>query len=263
MWIHPKGKASLLRDGKLVPEARKILDGKAGILAPDVFWTGEAKGIVVHLRADTKKLQAHKLTAAKVEQAIKKANVRAIPLGELAFLLPKENAAAVRQSLGEVVVTAVEGQPVQVRDLHELTPRDTLPVNEGYAGFTFGYNRPLLANRIHDILTAVACARAHEKTKKVDLVGFDSAGPWVLLARPLCGDAVARTGNMPMPAPREGVVGGHAVLAVGYNDRENRFRMRNSWGSQWGMKGYFTMPYAYLLDQNLSDDFWQVTLIKG
>ena len=41
VWIHPRGKASLLRDGKLVPEARKILEGKAGILAPDVFWTGE------------------------------------------------------------------------------------------------------------------------------------------------------------------------------------------------------------------------------
>lgn len=75
--------------------------------------------------------------------------------------------------------------------------------------------------------------------------------------------AVARTGKMPMPSPRESVIGGHAVLAVGYNDRQNYFRVRNSWGSQWGMKGYFTMPYAYLLDENLSDDFWQITLVKG
>ena len=70
VWIHPRGKASLLRDGKLIPEARKILDGKAGILAPDVFWTGEAKGIVIQVRADAKKLEAHKLTPAKVEQAV-------------------------------------------------------------------------------------------------------------------------------------------------------------------------------------------------
>jgi C1A family cysteine protease len=74
---------------------------------------------------------------------------------------------------------------------------------------------------------------------------------------------VARTGEVPMPSPREGVVGGHAVLAVGYDDRANAFRMRNSWGTTWGMKGYFTMPYAYLLDENLSDDFWQITSIKG
>ena len=58
---------------------------------------------------------------------------------------------------------------------------------------TFGYNRPLLANRVHDILTAVAMAKRHEKTKTVHLVGLDKAGPWVLLARGLCGDAVART----------------------------------------------------------------------
>ena len=66
-----------------------------------------------------------------------------------------------------------------------------------------------------------------------------------------------------MPSPRESVVGGHAVLAVGYDDRGSVFRMRNSWGTKWGMKGYFTMPYAYLLDENLSDDFWQITLVKS
>jgi dienelactone hydrolase len=67
------------------------------------------------------------------------------------------------------------------------------PVDAKYAGFTFGYNRPLLAERVHDILTAVAFARGHEKTKTVTLAGFDGSGPWVLLARALCGDAVTRT----------------------------------------------------------------------
>jgi hypothetical protein len=67
------------------------------------------------------------------------------------------------------------------------------PVNKDYAGFTFGYNRALLADRVHDILTAVAFARGHEKTKTVHLVGFEKAGPWVVLARAQCGDAVGRT----------------------------------------------------------------------
>jgi dienelactone hydrolase len=66
-------------------------------------------------------------------------------------------------------------------------------VNAQYAGYTFGYNRPLLAQRVHDILTAVAFVRGDARTKKVHLVGWEEAGPWVLLARPLCGDAVART----------------------------------------------------------------------
>jgi C1A family cysteine protease len=75
-------------------------------------------------------------------------------------------------------------------------------------------------------------------------------------------DEVAKTGKMPMPATREHVLGGHAVMVVGYDDKMERFRMRNSWGTNWGLKGYFTMPYAYLLDDNLSDDFWKITLVK-
>jgi C1A family cysteine protease len=75
-------------------------------------------------------------------------------------------------------------------------------------------------------------------------------------------DTVAKTGVVPMPARRENVLGGHAVLAVGYDDKQSRLRMRNSWGRAWGVKGYFTMPYAYLLDDNLSDDFWKITLVR-
>jgi dienelactone hydrolase len=67
------------------------------------------------------------------------------------------------------------------------------PVDQKYAGFTFGYNPSLLANRVHDILTAVAYAKSRPGTKRVHLIGLEQAGPWVLLARPLCGDAVART----------------------------------------------------------------------
>jgi C1A family cysteine protease len=73
--------------------------------------------------------------------------------------------------------------------------------------------------------------------------------------------AVARTGVLQMPKPREGVVGGHAVLAVGYDDKTERFMVRNSWGASWGKRGYFTMPYSYLLTDNLSDDFWTIRLV--
>jgi dienelactone hydrolase len=66
-------------------------------------------------------------------------------------------------------------------------------VNGSYAGFTFGYNRSLLANRVHDILTVVGYAVTHKDVKTVHLVGWEKAGPWALLARALCGDRVART----------------------------------------------------------------------
>ena len=74
---------------------------------------------------------------------------------------------------------------------------------------------------------------------------------------------VAKTGVVNMPKRNESVLGGHAVAAVGYDDKQGRFRVRNSWGEKWGSKGYFTMPYAYLLDENLSDDFWKVTLVSA
>ena len=69
---------------------------------------------------------------------------------------------------------------------------------------------------------------------------------------------VGKTGALNMPKPDEKVVGGHAVMAVGYNDSQRRFLIRNSWDTDWGMKGYFTIPYAYLADRNLSDDFWTI-----
>ena len=69
---------------------------------------------------------------------------------------------------------------------------------------------------------------------------------------------VAKTGIVNMPKANESVVGGHAVLAVGYDDAKKRFIVRNSWGIGWGQKGYFTMPYDYLSDRNLSDDFWTI-----
>lgn len=74
--------------------------------------------------------------------------------------------------------------------------------------------------------------------------------------------AVAKTGVVRMPLRSERVLGGHAVLAVGYDDATRRFIVRNSWGNGWGQVGYFTMPYAYLTDPNLADDFWCVQAEK-
>jgi C1A family cysteine protease len=74
-------------------------------------------------------------------------------------------------------------------------------------------------------------------------------------------DVVAKTGVLNMPAPNESVLGGHAVLAVGYDDSKNAFIVRNSWGDAWGIKGYFYMPYAYITSTNLADDFWTISQV--
>jgi C1A family cysteine protease len=72
---------------------------------------------------------------------------------------------------------------------------------------------------------------------------------------------VAETGVVPLPSPTEGALGGHAVLAVGYDDAPQRFTVRNSWGAGWGQKGYFTMPYDYLTNRGLAADFWTIKAV--
>jgi C1A family cysteine protease len=72
---------------------------------------------------------------------------------------------------------------------------------------------------------------------------------------------VAQTGHAPMPGPGERAVGGHAVLAVGYDDASQTFLVRNSWGADWGMAGYFSMPYTYLIQPGLADDLWTIRIV--
>ena len=82
----------------------------------------------------------------------------------------------------------------------------------------------------------------------------------------------ADDGKIPFPGPKEKVLGGHAILTVGYDDRmkienQNNKRsttgallIRNSWGKGWGEKGYGWLPYEYVL-QGLAVDWW--TILKN
>jgi C1A family cysteine protease len=72
---------------------------------------------------------------------------------------------------------------------------------------------------------------------------------------------VAKTGMVPLPASNEQVLGGHCMLLYGYSDDMQRWKVLNSWGDDWGDKGTCYLPYSYLLDGGLSDDFWTLRIV--
>jgi pimeloyl-ACP methyl ester carboxylesterase len=115
VWLHPKGKASLVADERAGPAVRALTDAGCAVVAPDLLGTGE--------------------------------NV----------------------------------------------PPKGWPVDKGFAGYTYGYNRTLLANRVHDALTMVAFGRSLLKARAVHVVGWESFGPIAVLAKALAGEAVAKT----------------------------------------------------------------------
>jgi C1A family cysteine protease len=75
---------------------------------------------------------------------------------------------------------------------------------------------------------------------------------------------VARTGKMPYPnTKRERFRGGHAVLLVGYDKKKKVFIARNSWGINWGDRGYFYMPFDVVGNTNMSGDFWIIKAVNN
>jgi C1A family cysteine protease len=75
--------------------------------------------------------------------------------------------------------------------------------------------------------------------------------------------SVGDSGEIPYPQLGESVQGGHAIVAVGYDDnrkigtKKGALKIRNSWGASWGDHGYGWLPYEYIL-QGLADDFWSL-----
>ena len=89
------------------------------------------------------------------------------------------------------------------------------------------------------------------------IIGFD-------VYQSFMSNTVARTGVMPYPnTNKEVLLGGHAVLLVGYNKTKQQYIVRNSWGTNWGDKGYFYMPFKVIQNSTMSDDFWVIKSVNN
>lgn len=75
-------------------------------------------------------------------------------------------------------------------------------------------------------------------------------------------DSNFKNGIMLMPTPSSTQIGRHAVVAVGYDDALNTILCRNSWGSKWGMEGYFWMPYEFIMNPKYAREFYFVENIN-
>lgn len=96
-----------------------------------------------------------------------------------------------------------------------------------------------------------------EQIRQCLIEGFPFAFGFIVYAS-FESQQVAETGEVPMPQEGEQVVGGHAVACVGFDDTKNVIICRNSWGDSWGDKGYFYMPYDYILNSEYCNDLWTV-----
>jgi C1A family cysteine protease len=83
-------------------------------------------------------------------------------------------------------------------------------------------------------------------------------------------EQATKTGKIPFPTPNENTVGGHAIMAVGFDDdmkikntnsdgeeTKGAILFRNSWGTGWGEEGYGWLPYKYVLS-GLAVDWWSL-----
>jgi dienelactone hydrolase len=193
--LHPKDAASLAKVRQVIAPALGVmlhdhfpLSGEVDIQrgAVEEHDGARVQKLLLGRSGEKEQLPALLVTPKKHDGAIV---VWVHPAGKSSLLEDGKLSAAARRLLDcQAAILALD-----VFGTGEFPHLEQGVVGRNYAGFTFGYNRPLLANRVHDILTAVAVARAFDETRMVHLAGFGQAGPWALLARGLCGGAVTRT----------------------------------------------------------------------
>ena len=85
----------------------------------------------------------------------------------------------------------------------------------------------------------------------------------VTFARPDHVVNTIRTGQVVMPSDDEEILGGHSIIIVGFDDNKKNYIFLNSWGKLWGNNGIGYIPYDYILNEDLSDEFFILTKVTN
>ena len=72
-----------------------------------------------------------------------------------------------------------------------------------------------------------------------------------------------KTGQVIMPSDDDEILGGHSIVIVGFDDEKKNYIFLNSWGKSWGDNGFGYIPYDYITDENLADEFFILTKITN
>ncbi|MGG1552627.1 C1 family peptidase [Paenibacillus ferrarius] len=164
---------------------------------------------------------------------------------ELENTVMQDSGATIRDGMKVLHKTGVCPErvwPYQIAKFRE----EPSPEAEGAAGYyrIDGYHR------IHD-LAGIKAALAEGNP-----VVF---GIWIYSS--FTGKSPSKTGKVPLPNRRtDKLLGGHALLAVGYREGKRKGEgyiiARNSWGKAWGDQGYCYIPYAFFRSSKLTFDYW-------
>jgi C1A family cysteine protease len=129
--------------------------------------------------------------------------------------------------------------PYIISNYVNLPPLNTFYNSKRFKKFTYTFINP-------DVTSLKNCL----KTYNVPIIfGF-------IVYSSFMSNSVSNSGNVPIPNKKtERIEGGHCMNIVGYNDSNQTFICANSWGTNWGNKGYCNIPYNYLLDPTLASDF--------
>ncbi len=142
--------------------------------------------------------------------------------------------------------------------------------NYGYIPETmWGYNKATLFNQPPQECYNTAIQNKLSSYNSINQVSLDirsclASKPFVVgiaVYPSMLTEDVAHNGLVPLPGSKEKPQGGHAILIMGYDAPSHLYKFLNSWGMNWGDKGYGYLPFDFLESQYLAQDLWTGTIV--